>query len=335
MAYDGRARPDTTFKDAAQSPISGEMEPTIVTLERSGFSGLCGRRGHVELGADTLTIHHPKLNRPLELPLGDIAHVIAGPAPEVCRPTTIPAGLRSRATLVLVLAEPRKIWLSGSPGRTVAEIALAAADPVQATIALSRLRVAPPAPPTEQQRRRAGPVWLGLRVVVPALVVGGLTAASHLAIDGHAAARPNPRVEAAKTEGRSLLPAVPTVAGATAYRPATAPDGSRVFVWQRGDKLRVRVDAAPRDCDGVTWREWWKTADRGGIAIGAGGAFQQTRSKRQDLAAGGIDTITTTIDGSVHDRRVDLHFVRRDDYRSASGDGSCRFELSVGGLRQP
>jgi hypothetical protein len=104
MAHGGRSRPHVAFKEPAHSPILEAMEPTIVALERATFSY---RPGRLELGVDALTIHHPKLQQPVEVPLSAIAKVIIGPGSEVCRRTTIPAGIDPKgATLVLALATP-------------------------------------------------------------------------------------------------------------------------------------------------------------------------------------------------------------------------------------
>lgn len=296
------------------------MEPTIVALQPSRFAR---RAGQFELGADTLTIRHPRLRKPVELPLGTITQVVAGPAAEVFRATTIPLAVRpGSATLVLTLATPIKLPLRGAPRQEVGEIALAVADPAQATIALSRLGVTAPAPPTAEQLRSARYLVFALRssVVGTALIVGicGASAAFgpiHLfGTDAKAKAR--------ETEGRSSLAAVPEVPGAIAYRGAAA-DGARVYVWRAGDRLRVRVDSAPQTCTASNSRLWWKTMDRQDIRIAADGTFHDRGRTVKKLAAGGVDIATSQLRGRVSGDRVIASYVRRDSYRSAVGDFLC------------
>jgi hypothetical protein len=103
-----------------------------------------------------------------------VTQVIAGPSAEVHRATTIPLAVRpGSATLVLKLASPLKLPLRGLPGQKVDEIALAAADPTQAALALSRLGVDAPTPPTAEQRRagRYLTFALGTSLVGTALIV--------------------------------------------------------------------------------------------------------------------------------------------------------------------
>jgi hypothetical protein len=324
MAHGGRSRPDVAFKDAAHSPIPGTMEPTIIPLQRSAFSY---RAGRLELGADTLTIDHPKLHQPMEIPLSTIAKVIAGPSAEVCRRTTIPAGVRTKgATLVLVLASPAKVWLRGTLSREVSEIALAAADPAQAAITLSRLRVEPAAPPTAEQLRDARPLRVGLGLFVPGLIMFALMFGTQYGlrrIFSPNASAADKATKAEKTEGRSRLPDVPSVDGAIAFRGRES-DGSLLYAWQTGRSLRVRVDTSPSYCSGADWREWWNTVDRNAITIALDGSFFEVHRQTKPVAAGGVDLLTTTIDGEFRGGRLALRFTRRDDYRSAVGDGICQ-----------
>jgi hypothetical protein len=324
MAHGGRSRPDVAFKDAAHSPIPGRMEPTIVPLQRSAFSS---RAGRLELGADALTIAHPKLHKPVEIPLSTIAKVIAGPGAEVCRRTTIPAGVRPKgATLVLVLTTPAKMWLRGTLSREVTEIALAAADPAQAAITLSRLRVEPPAAPSAEQLRDARPLRVGLGLFVPGLIMFALMFGAQYGLrrtfpsKASAAAK---ETKAEKTEGRSRLPAVPSVKGAIVFR-ARAADGSLLYAWQTGDRLRVRVDTSPYDCTGTNWREWWDTSERASIPIAANGTIYDAHRRTDPVPAGGIDILTTYVQGTLHGGLLEISFDRIDDYRSAVGNGVCR-----------
>ena len=282
------------------------------------------------LGVDTLTIRHPKLQQPVEIPLIAIAKVIAGPGPEVCRRTTIPGGIDPKAaTLVLVLATPVTVRVRGALGREVSEIALAAADPAQAIIALSRLRVEPPAPATAKQLRDAQPLRVALGVVAPLVIVAAMLFAIQYGVrqvfpqpagaDTNAA---DEYAEAEKTEGRSRLPDIPSVAGATSWR-ARAEDGSLLYAWRTDDRLRVRVDTAPYDCREAGWREWWESADRGTIPISPDGHFLSAKRKVEPVRAGGVDVLTTWIQGQVRSDGLELRFTRQDSYRTAVGDGNC------------
>jgi hypothetical protein len=327
MAHGGHSRPDVTFKDPAHSPIFVTMEPTIVALKPSGFTH---RKGELELGVDALIVRHPKLHNPLELPLSTIAKVLIGPGPEVCRGTTIPAGIDPKgATLVLVLATPVKVWLRGALGREVSEIALAAADPAHAAIALSRLRVEPPAPPTPEQLRNARPLRVVLGVVAPLLIVAtvmfGIQYGVQQVFPAPASADAKAAEELAdaeRTEGRSRLPHVPSVAGAISWR-ARAEDGSLLYAWQRDDRLSVRVDTSPQRCSGGSWREWWSTADRPGIKVEADGSFFDRQHGVAPISSGGVDVADSTVEGRVRRGIITLIFHSRDDYRGAYYNGIC------------
>jgi hypothetical protein len=296
------------------------MEPTIVALRPSRFAR---RAGQLELSADTLTIRHPRLRRPVELPLSAITKVVAGAAAEVFRATTIPLAVRpGSATLVLTLATPVKLPLRGIPSQEVGEIALAAADPTQATIALSRLGVDAPTPPTAEQLRAARYLTfaLGSSLVGTTLIVGicgALSAFGPIHLFGADA-----KAKARETEGLSSLAAVPEVPGALAYR-GTAADGARVYVWRTGARLRVRVDSAPRICTASNSRLWWKTMDRRNIRIAADGTFHDRGRTVKKLAVGGIDTATSQLRGRISRDRIIASYVRRDTYRSAVGDFLC------------
>ncbi len=300
------------------------MEPTIVPLQRSAFSY---RAGRLALGADTLTIDHPKLHKPVEIPLGTIAKVIAGPGAEVCRRTTIPAGVRPKgATLVLVLTTPAKVWLRGTLSREVTEIALAAADPAQAAITLSRLRVEPPAPPTPEQLRDARPLRVGLGLFIPGLVMFALMFGTQYGLrrlfppKASAAAK---ETKAEKTEGRSGLPRVPSITGAVAFR-AHTPDGSLLYAWQTGDRLRVRVDTSAYQCSGGDWRQWWDTTDRRGITLAAGGSFHNYHHEVTPIPSGGVDVADSTIEGRIRRGILTVVFSLRDDYHGAYFNGACQ-----------
>jgi hypothetical protein len=328
MAHGGRSRPDVAFKALAQPPILVMMEPTIVALQPSG---LLRRAGQLELGVDNLTIRHPKLQRPTEIPLGAIAKVVAGPSAEICRKTTIPAGIGpKRATLVLVLSTPAKVWLRGALSREVSEIALALADPAQAAIALSRLRVEPPAPATAEQLRAAQPLRVAVGIIAPMLVAAtvlfGIQYGVRQIIPSPASAADKTAQEAAeaqRTEGRSRLPEVPSVGGAIAFR-ARASDGSLLYAWQTGPSLRVRVDTSPSNCSGANWREWWDTAEHVRVKIEADGSFFDVRRSTDPVPAGGVDILTTWVEGKVRHGVMNVRLTRQDDYRSAVGNGICR-----------
>jgi hypothetical protein len=328
MAHHGRPRTDVAFKEPAHSPISVGMEPTIVALQPCG---LMRRAGQLELGVDALTIRHPKLSRPTEISLAMIAKVVAGPGAEVCRKTTIPAGIDPKgATLVLVLAAPAKVWLRGALSREVSEIALAVADPEQAAIALSRLRVEPPTPPTAEQLRAAQPLRVVVGVIAPMLVAAtvlfGIQYGVRQIIPSPANAADKAAqeaVEAERTEGRSRLPDIPSVDGAVAFR-ARASDGSLLSAWQTGPSLRIRVDTSPSNCSDANWREWWNTAEHIRVKIEADGSFFDVRRSTDPVRAGGVDVLTTWVEGKVRHGVVNVRFTRQDDYRSAVGDGICR-----------
>ncbi len=300
------------------------MEPTIVPLQRSAFSS---RAGRLELGADTLTIDHPKLRKPVEIPLGTIAKVITGPGAEVCRRTTIPAGVRpTGATLVLVLATPVKVWLNGTLSREVSEIALAAADPAQAAITLSRLRVEPAAPPTAEQLRDARPLRVGLGLFVPGLIMFALMFGTQYGLRRvfpPAAGAAEKATEAEKTEGRSRLPKVPSVKGATAFR-ARAADGSQLYAWRSGRSLRIRVDTSPATCSGANWREWWSTVEHIRVKIETDGSFYDVRRSTDPVPAGGVDVLSTWVEGKIRHGVMNVRLTRQDDYRTSVGNGICR-----------
>jgi hypothetical protein len=114
----------------------------------------------------------------------------------------------------------------------------------------------------------------------------------------------------------------PSVDGAITFRARSA-EGSLLYVWKTGDRLRVRVDIPPYDCQGTNWREWWTSADRRMIPIAANGHFQNAKRQVEPVGAGGVDVLTTWIEGDVRSDRVELRFVRRDDYRTAVGNGIC------------
>jgi hypothetical protein len=296
------------------------MEPTIVPLKPTRFAR---RPGRLELDSDTLTIRHPRLRRPLPLPLSAITKVIVGPSAEVFRATTLPLAVRpGSATLVLTLDSPVKLPLHGLPGQEVGEIALAAADPTQAAIALSRLRVDAPTPPTVEQQRAARYLTFALRSspVATALIVA---IAAAPAVFGPIHLFPaDAKAKARETEGRSSLAPVPVVPGAITYR-ATAADGARVYVWRTGDRLRVRVDSAAQLCKGFNWRQWWKTMDRSVIRIAADGRFHDRGRAVRKVAAGGVDITTSQLDGRISGDRVIASYVRRDTYNGAEGRFVC------------
>jgi hypothetical protein len=296
------------------------MEPTIVALRPSR---LARRAGQLELGADSLTIRHPRLRKPVHLPLSAITKVVAGPAAEVFRATTVPLAVRpGSATLVLTLAAPVKLPLRGIPSQEVAEIALAAADPAQATIALSRLGVDVPTPPTAEQLRAARYLTFALRSsFVGTAVIVGIASAPALFGPIHLFG-PDAKAKARETEGRSSLAAVPEVPGAIAYR-GTAADGAQVYVWRTGDRLRIRVDSAPQTCAASNSRLWWKTMDHRNIRIAADGTFHDRGRTVTKLAAGGVDIATSQLRGRIAGDRVIASYERRDSYRSSVGDFRC------------
>jgi hypothetical protein len=328
MAHGGRRRPDVPFKAAARSPIPGTMEPTIVPLQRATFSL---RAGRLQLGVDVLTIDHPKLHQPVEVPLSAIAKVIVGPGSEVCRKTTIPAGIDPKgATLVLVLATPVKIGLRGGLSRVYSEVAVAVADPAQAALALSRLRVEPPAPPTAEQLRDARPLRAALGLVVPTVLMFALMFGVQYGVrqifpsSASAADKAAQRdADAEKTEGRSRLPGIPSVHGAIAFR-SQAADGSLLYAWQAGRSLRIRVDTSPANCTGANWRDWWHTAEHVRVKVEADGSFRDVHRRTDPVASGGVDVLTTWVEGAIRHGVIDVRFTRQDDYRSAVGNGICQ-----------
>ena len=181
------------------------------------------------------------------------------------------------------------------------------------------------APPTPEQPRGAGPLRVALGIAVPILVavaVGGGLAWAKIKADPPPASAAAEATKAEKTEGRSRLPGIPSVHGAIAFR-ARAADGSLLYAWQTGAQLRVRVDISPYDCSGANWREWWSTAGYTKVKIEADGSFFDGYRHTGPVAAGGIDILTTRIDGYLRGGRLDLRFTRGDDYRSAVGDGVC------------
>ena len=201
----------------------------------------------------------------MEVPLSVIAKVIVGAGPSLCRRTTIPAGIDPKgATLALMLDTPVRVGLRGGLSREVGEIAVAVADPAQAAVALSRLPVEPPAPPTAEQLRDARPVRVALGLVVPTVLMFALMFGVQYGVRqllpssaGVAGKATEQAGEEKKTEGRASLPKLPPVAGAPTFR-ARAADGSLLYAWQTGRSLRVRVDTSAHQCSGANWREWWR-----------------------------------------------------------------------------
>jgi hypothetical protein len=293
-----------------------------------GLLSLRSLRDRLVIGVDAVTVHHVSLRRPLTMPRATIVAAIAGPADEVGRPTTIPPGRPDsrRANLVLELAAPITVrGILARRERSIDAVALVAADPAQAAAAISLLGLREPSLYVADERparKRPGRRAAAIQTIVTIAVGGGLAWAK-IQADPPPASAANDYARAEKTEGRSRLPDVPSIDGAIAFR-ARAADGSLLYAWQTGGQLRVRVDISPYDCSGANWREWWETAEHLMVKIEADGSFFDVRRHTGPVAAGGIDILTSWVEGHVHGGHLDVRFTRKDDYRSAVGDGICQ-----------
>jgi hypothetical protein len=177
-------------------------------------------------------------------------------------------------------------------------------------------------PEEQRARKRPGRRAAAIQLLVMIAIGGGL---AWLKVTAHPppAGAAGDYAEAQKTEGRSRLSSIPWVQGAIAFR-ARATDGSQLYVWRTGDRLRVRVDTAPYDCARAGWREWWDTTEHATVRITAHDTFNDVRRAHPPVPAGGIDVLTTAVHGTVSEDRIELRLFRRDDYRSAAGNGICQ-----------
>jgi hypothetical protein len=239
----------------------------------------------------------------------------------------------------MVLATPVKVWLRGALSREVSEIAVAVADPAQATIALSRLGVEQPAPPTAEQLRDAQPLWVVVGVIAPMLIAFTVLFGIQYGVRqvlpqpvSAAAKATDEAAEAEKTEGRSRLDDVPSVRGAISWR-ARAEDGSLLYAWQTDRRLHVRVDVSSEQCSGGSWREWWWTSDRPGIALESDGSFFDRHHEVAPISSGGVDVADSTVEGSVRRGILALAFRSRNDYRGAYFNDICKRIVSFSARR--
>lgn len=60
------------------------------------------------------------------------------------------------------------------------------------------------------------------------------------------------------------------------------------------------------------------------VKIEADGSFYDVRRSTDPVAAGGVDVLTTWVEGALRHGVMNLRFTRQDDYRSAVGNGICQ-----------